>query len=139
MILYDGSGHPPSDTMDCSPLLLGDLNINLQDPWTEWEEAITDFLDNVNVVNMSRWFQQRHGFRQGLGAQWTWQQQKGGCWYQSQPDFCMARDTNQQISKTWHFNSLGSIIWTIVLSSHRSRGGKPGGSRLIIMTAGHSP
>ena len=71
---------PPSDTTgvddlctawascpaDCSPLLLGDLNINLLDPWMEWEEAITDFLDDVNVIDMSRWFQQRHGCRQGL-------------------------------------------------------------------------
>ena len=53
---------------DCSPLLLGDLNINLRDPRTEREEAIADFLNDINVVDVSRWFRQRCGCRQGRGA-----------------------------------------------------------------------
>ena len=53
---------------DCSPLLLGDLNIDLRAPWMEREEAITDFLDDVNVIDTSRWFRQQSGCRQGLGA-----------------------------------------------------------------------
>jgi hypothetical protein len=58
---------PPSDTMgvddlcttwascpaDCSPLLLGNLNIDLCNPWMEREEAIADFLDDVNVIDTS--------------------------------------------------------------------------------------
>ncbi len=39
--------------MDCSPLFLVDLNIDLRDQWTEWEEAIADFLNDINVVDMS--------------------------------------------------------------------------------------
>ena len=31
------------------------------------------------------------GPRQGLGARWTWRQRRGGRWYHSQPDYCLAR------------------------------------------------
>jgi hypothetical protein len=57
---------------NCKPLLLGDLNINLRDPRSEREEIIANFLDNVNVVNVSQKFRQRMGRQQGLGAWWTW-------------------------------------------------------------------
>ena len=66
----------------CKPLLLGDLNINLRDPCTEEEEAIADFLDDINVVDVSRKFLQRLGRRQGLGGQW----------YHSQLDYCLVRE-----------------------------------------------
>ena len=45
----------------CKPLLMGDLNINLRDPRSEREEIIADFLNDVNVVNVSQKF--RHGLR----------------------------------------------------------------------------
>ena len=75
----------------CKPLLLGGLNINLRDPRTEREEIIADFLDDINVIDFSWKFRQRMGRRQGLGARWTWQQRRGGRWYHSQPDYCLAR------------------------------------------------
>ncbi len=46
---------------NCKPLLLGDFNIDFRSPRTEREEIITDFLDEINVVNMSRKFIQRKG------------------------------------------------------------------------------
>jgi hypothetical protein len=46
---------------NCKPLLLGDLNINLRDPRSEQEEIIANFLNNVNVVKVSRKFRQRMG------------------------------------------------------------------------------
>ncbi len=47
---------------NCKPLLMGDLNINLRDPRSEREEIIADFLDNVNVFDVSwRKFRQRMG------------------------------------------------------------------------------
>ena len=46
---------------NCKPLLMGDLNINLSDPRSEREEIIADFLDDVNVVDVSRQFRQRMG------------------------------------------------------------------------------
>ena len=73
--LVTGGGHffvmgvyiPPNDTTgvddlriawascpaDCSPLLLGDLNINLHNPQTEREEAIADFVNGINVIDAS--------------------------------------------------------------------------------------
>jgi hypothetical protein len=38
----------------CTPLVLGDLNINFTDPWNEEEELIVDLLDNINDVDASR-------------------------------------------------------------------------------------
>jgi hypothetical protein len=75
-------------------LLLGDLNIDFRNPRTEQEEIITDFLDEINVVDTSRKFIQRKGRRQGPGARWTWRQRRGGRWYHSQPDCIMAREVD---------------------------------------------
>ena len=57
---------------NCKPLLVGDLNIDFQNPRTEREEIITDFLDEINVVDTSRRFIQRKGRQQGPGARWIW-------------------------------------------------------------------
>jgi hypothetical protein len=40
----------------CTPLVLGDLNINFSDPRNEREELIADLLDNIKVVDTSRRF-----------------------------------------------------------------------------------
>ncbi len=59
---------PPTDTMGvedlqaaweacpagCTPLVLGDLNINFSDPRNEQDKLIVNLLDNINVVDMSR-------------------------------------------------------------------------------------
>ena len=101
-----GAYIPPADTMgvddlrvawaacptNCKPLLLGDLNIDFRAPRTEREDIIVDFLDKINVINTSRKYIQHKGCRQGQGARWTWWQQRRGRWYQSQPDYIMARE-----------------------------------------------
>jgi hypothetical protein len=101
-----GAYIPPADTTgvddlraawaacpeNCKPILMGDLNIDLRNPRTEREEIIADFLDDINVVDLSRKFVQRMGRRQGLGARWSWRQRRGGRWYQSQPDYFLARE-----------------------------------------------
>jgi hypothetical protein len=76
---------------NCKPLLLGELNINYGSPHSKREEIIADLLDEINLTNMSQKFRQRWDGRQGRGR-WTWRQLRGGQWYQSQPDYCMARD-----------------------------------------------
>jgi hypothetical protein len=101
-----GAYIPPADTTgvddlrvawaacptNCKPLLLGDLNIDFRTLRTEREEIIADFLDDINVVDTLRKYIQRKGRRQGGGARWTWRQRRGEWWYQSQPDFIMARE-----------------------------------------------
>ena len=66
---------PPADTMgaddlctawaarptNCKLLLLGDFNIDFQNPRTEREEIIADFLDEINVVDTLRMFIQCKG------------------------------------------------------------------------------
>ncbi len=40
----------------CTPLVLGDLNINFSDPWNKQEELIVNLLDGINVVDALRRF-----------------------------------------------------------------------------------
>jgi hypothetical protein len=61
---------PPTDTMGveylwaawemclagCTPIVLGDLNINFSDPRNEREELIVDLLNDINIVDASRRF-----------------------------------------------------------------------------------
>jgi hypothetical protein len=76
---------PPTDTMgvedlwaaweacleDCIPLVLGDLNINFNEPRNEWEEVIRDLLDKINLVDTSRRFTPRQPRKQLTRARWT--------------------------------------------------------------------
>jgi hypothetical protein len=87
---------------NCKLLLLGDFNIDFRNPRTEREEIIADFLDEINVVDMSRKFIQRKGRGQGPGALWTWRQRRRGSWYHSQPNYIMAREVD-----TKAFRSVG--------------------------------
>ncbi len=43
------------------PLLLGDLNFDFRAPRTEREETIADFIDEINLVDVSRKYVQRRG------------------------------------------------------------------------------
>ena len=38
----------------CIPLVLGDLNINFNEPRDKWEEVIHNLLDDINLVDTSR-------------------------------------------------------------------------------------
>ncbi len=42
--------------MGCTPLVLGDLNINSSDTQNKQEELIVDLLNDINVVDASRRF-----------------------------------------------------------------------------------
>ena len=72
-----GAYIPPADTTgvddlcvawaarptNCKPMLLGDLNIDFRTPQTEREEIIADFLDEINIADMSRKYIQCKGQR----------------------------------------------------------------------------
>jgi hypothetical protein len=133
-----GACIPPADTMgvddlratwakcpvNCKPLLLGDLNIDLQ---TKREEIIMDLLDKMNLVNVSHKFVQRQGRQQGGGAKWTWRQQRGGQWHQSQPDYCMARDRDTKLFRNATFRQPrihDSDHRAVVASISRGRPGR---------------
>ena len=88
---------------NCKPLLLGDLKIDFKAPRTEREEIIADLLEEMNFVDRLREYVQQQGQQQGRGVQWTWQQQRGRHWHQSQPDYCMARGTDVKLIRNVAF------------------------------------
>jgi hypothetical protein len=63
---------------NCKSLLLGDLNFDFWAPQTNRGEIITDFISEINLKDVSHKYVQQCGRQQGRGAQWTWQQQRGG-------------------------------------------------------------
>jgi exonuclease III len=79
---------------DAHPILVGDLNLNLQAPRTEREETIAKQVDAMNLVNMSRHFCQRSGNR--LRGRWTWWMRREGRWISSQCDYFLGRETNRR-------------------------------------------
>jgi hypothetical protein len=101
---------PPTDTMGvedlwaaweacpacCTPLVLGDLNINFRDPQNKWEELIINLLDNINIVDVSRRFIPQQPRKQSTRAQWTWRHKREGRMHHSQPDYILAREGNMR-------------------------------------------
>jgi hypothetical protein len=97
---------PPTDTMEvenlraaweacpegCIPLVLGDLNTNFSNPQNKREEIIRDLLDNINLVDMLRWFNPRQPRKQSTQARWTWRQKRERRMHYSQPDYIFARE-----------------------------------------------
>ena len=41
---------------DCTPLIIGDLNVRFEDPANDRADAIVDLLDEINITNLSRKF-----------------------------------------------------------------------------------
>jgi hypothetical protein len=112
---------------NCKPLLLRDLNFDFQAPRTEREEIIADFTNKINLVDVSRKYVQRRGRRQGRGARWTWKQQRGGHWHQSQPDYCMARELDVRHFRNVAFRQpriYNSDHWEVVASIWKGKVGK---------------
>ena len=124
---------------NCKPLLLGDLNIDFRAPQNEREEIIADFLDKINVIDKSHKYIQCKGCQQGRGARWTWRQQRGGRWYQSQPEYIMAREEDTKAFRNvafWRPRIHNSDHCTVIA---RIRGDRKGGSRNIGGAARGSP
>ena len=133
-----GAYIPPADTtevddlraawascpMSCKLLLLGGLNFVLRNPRSEQEEIIADFVDDINVVDMSRKFWQQMGRQQGPGVRLTWRQRRGGRWYHSQPDYCLAREGDVKLLQNAAFQQPwmhGSDHHAVVLSILRGQ------------------
>jgi hypothetical protein len=80
----------------CIPIVLGDLNINFQDPRNDREEQIVDLLNEINLIDMSRRFAPRRPKRLQNRARWTWWQKREGRTHYSQPDYIMAREGDRR-------------------------------------------
>ena len=108
---------------NCSPIVVGDLNIRNQDPRDEREEEIADLLDEINLVDTSRKFIQRQSRRhkQIQRNRWTWRTKRRtegderGKWIYSQPDYIMAREGDMK-----HIRKAGIRTPRYHISDHRA-------------------
>ncbi len=76
----------------CHPILLGDLNVNLDAPCNERDDTIADQVDAVALTDMSNHFCQQRGRRSR--GRWTWRMRRGRRWVSSQCDYVLGRATN---------------------------------------------
>jgi hypothetical protein len=78
-----------------SPLLLGDLNINLCAPRNERDKQVAEVVEDIiGLTDLSKHFrQQSHGHTQG---RWTWRMRRGRRWVTSQCDYFLGRVTNRR-------------------------------------------
>jgi hypothetical protein len=78
-----------------TPLLIGDLNVNLCAPRDERDERITEVAEDIcGLTNLSKHFlQQSCGHTQG---RWTWRMRRGRRWVTSQCDYFLGRATNRR-------------------------------------------
>ena len=97
---------PPTDTMGvedlraaweacldrCMPLVLGDLNINVDKPRDERDEVILDLIDDIDLVNASRRYTPRRPRWQLTRPWWTWRQKREGKMHYLQPDYVLVHE-----------------------------------------------
>jgi hypothetical protein len=76
---------------DCTPLVIGDLNINFEHPRDARKKDIA-LLDEINLVDSSRKFLLRRCKLQSAKKRWTWRHKQMGRWHHSQPDYILARE-----------------------------------------------
>jgi hypothetical protein len=94
---------------------MGDLNISFERPREEREEAITNLLDKINLVDLSCRFCLRQCWLQLATRRWTWGQKRTGRWHQSQPDYIMAREGD-----IWYFWKVLFQLPLVHDSDHRA-------------------
>ena len=86
----------------CTPLLMGDLNINLDIPRDAREMTIVDQCDDMDLVDMGDNFLQRPQRQQRgrqcipRGHRWTWRMRRQGRWIQSRPDYFLAGEKSRR-------------------------------------------
>ncbi len=73
---------------NCTPLVMGNLNINVEHPRDKWEATIANMLDKMNLVDTSRKFTPWRCSLQRRWLHWTWCQKHRGCWIYSQLCCC---------------------------------------------------
>ena len=62
-------------TAGSSPILLGNLNINLRHPKDERQETIAEECGDMGMEDMSRHYHQRR--RRKMQGRWTWRMMRG--------------------------------------------------------------
>ncbi len=89
----------------CKPLLLGNLNINLQGPVDLRADTIKDVMDEADLVNLMQHFMQQGGDRIAMGTNyWSWQQRCWERWVRSPTNYVMARDKDKCLLRRMDFD-----------------------------------
>jgi len=84
-------GHCPSGAR---PLLVGDLNVNLESPGDKRGEEIAEQVGYMNLTDMSGHFCQRR--QQCTRERWTWRQRRDGRWISTKPDYFLAQEDHRR-------------------------------------------
>ena len=77
-----------------TPILLGDLNVNLRDPKDDRDEEVAEECSSMGLSDMSRHFRQRR--RRRMRGRWTWRMRRRGRDISSQPDYFLAREGDRR-------------------------------------------
>ena len=78
----------------CKPLLIGDLNIDLDSPRDDREDTIAEECDAMDLTEMSQHFcQPRKGLARG---RWSWRMQRRRRWVSSRPDYFLAQENSRR-------------------------------------------
>ena len=106
------------------PMLLGDLNLNLESPRDEREEEIAEQLDAYDLTDMGCQFSPRR--RRRARGRWTWRMRRQGRWISSQLDYVLARMGDRRRFKKvalcdpWYSNSdHRAVVATLWAGSQR--------------------
>jgi hypothetical protein len=65
---------------DCTPLVVGDLNIWFEDPANDRADAIIDLLEEINTTNLSHNFLPQQCSQQWRRVRWTFRMRRGREW-----------------------------------------------------------
>jgi hypothetical protein len=63
---------------DCTPLIVGDLNIRFENPTNDRANAIVNLLEQINTTNLSHNFLPQQCSQQWRRAHWTFHMRRGG-------------------------------------------------------------
>jgi len=69
------------------PLIIGDLNINLDAPQDDRDETIVKQCDAWDLTDMAMQFKQSQ--KQCVQGIWSWRQQRRTRWISSRPDYVL--------------------------------------------------
>jgi hypothetical protein len=77
-----------------TPILLGNLNVNLHSPRDERDKQIAELVEDVmGLTDLSRHFLQRS--RGSVRGRWTWWMRRGRRWVSSECDYVLGRATDR--------------------------------------------
>jgi hypothetical protein len=78
-----------------TPILIGDLNINLRPPRDERDQKKSEVVEDVmGLSDLSQHFCQRS--RGSMQGRWAWRMRRGRRWITSQCDYFLGRATNRR-------------------------------------------